>query len=833
MKKAKQRFNKRKYGKLWNNQGMTMAEMLVTVAIIIILCGVAFISLIAYQRSLAQTKRDGYAKEIFIAAQNHLTMARGEGYLDLTRGANTDEKKAKVYGVAEEERDVYYFLVNDGKRSDGSLAYTNSESSPASLLDLMLPFGSIDETVRMGGSYVIRYQAREGKILDVFYCTTSGSPERFNYTLSDDDYDDIMALRDDKSGRRNYNGAVLGYYGGTEADNIPTVSLKAPSIKVHNDETLYVEIIGARKVGKDSDDRKHANLKLIITGVDSKAKKAIDISELVGANTPSITAANKDRLEKVAVEEGATDPYSYTYTLDDISKANTHFVNLGQDTAAAASGGKYFIAGEDIKVEAVVYSKTAFANIEFSNAVTENSLYESIADPQTKPEGPDAKIAYISKIRHLENLNPTVSHTGLTTKVGDNKKMAIIAASQTENLDWSNFKTKTKGTEVFTQSGIGSGGYYPVNPGNSIVYDGLRHSIKGIAVSESFKGSAGVFGETSGSKIKNLKLIDLMIYGNNDNNITGDAGALVGTASSTSIYNVVAYNTNDYDKINTATVTSSSGSAGGLVGKMDGGTIKYCGAALVVSGQTNAGGLIGRIGSETTTVNACYSGGHTDNAEYYEDGDKEDPLYNVYSSNGYAGGLIGYAGKATIENSYSTCSVNGSSPSETGGFVGYASGEIVHCYCTGMVSGEKANNAFIGSGGAAVSNQKNKESYYLQSVNEYVAEDKTGIEFKGAGNDNVIALDKDYYDADTKKTDETIYEGFVQARETWNDAVPYDNVVNKYYNGRYNLKTVTQLETTDKTRNTPKKKGVTDKDTLFVDTHYGDWPAPEIFIINN
>ena len=61
-----------------------MAELLIVVAIILVLLGVAFISVVSHQRSMAQLERDGIAKEIFVAAQNHLTVAYGEGYLEKT-----------------------------------------------------------------------------------------------------------------------------------------------------------------------------------------------------------------------------------------------------------------------------------------------------------------------------------------------------------------------------------------------------------------------------------------------------------------------------------------------------------------------------------------------------------------------------------------------------------------------------------------------------------------------------------------------------------------------------------------------------------------------------
>jgi len=62
-------------------RGFTMAEMLIVVAIIMVLSGVAFIAVASHQRSMAQLERDTVAKEIFVAAQNHLTMAESQGYL--------------------------------------------------------------------------------------------------------------------------------------------------------------------------------------------------------------------------------------------------------------------------------------------------------------------------------------------------------------------------------------------------------------------------------------------------------------------------------------------------------------------------------------------------------------------------------------------------------------------------------------------------------------------------------------------------------------------------------------------------------------------------------
>ena len=220
--------------KLKNNIGMTLAEMLMVVAIIGVLCGVAFIAVWKYQRSMGQLERDGIAKEIFVAAQNHLTAAYGEGYLGLgTDYFGTEDKETKDADGKDIVGD-YYYTVNGGSPSAG-----------VGVFEQMLPFGSVDETVRAGGSYIIHYQKDTGLVMDVFYCTRSGSPTRFNVeSLGSADYSLAMKARESKENRKTgawrkeSNGPILGYYGGTDAASLPTATLKPPSITVHNEEKL-------------------------------------------------------------------------------------------------------------------------------------------------------------------------------------------------------------------------------------------------------------------------------------------------------------------------------------------------------------------------------------------------------------------------------------------------------------------------------------------------------------------------------------------------------------------------------------------------------------------
>ena len=230
------------------NKGFSLAEMMLVVAITGILATVGIFSLTHYLRVLKHLEYDETAKEIFIAAQNHLSMANNEGYLGAksfgvkeglrTKQVETDGTTEEVeLGYTSVDSNIYYYVVNNG-----------NVSGEKPLFDLILPFGSIDETVRKEGSYIIRYDKEAAQVLDVFYSEKSGT--RYGHSFADlyaevcsDGVTLLMEARgkEDKDKRRNYiDGSIVGYYGGVEANpgNAPKNVL--PFIKVENAEELKV-----------------------------------------------------------------------------------------------------------------------------------------------------------------------------------------------------------------------------------------------------------------------------------------------------------------------------------------------------------------------------------------------------------------------------------------------------------------------------------------------------------------------------------------------------------------------------------------------------------------
>ena len=794
------------------SRGFTLAEMLIVVGIIVVLTGVAFVGVLNYQRSSTRLEFDTIAKEIFVAAQNHLTEAESQGLLDkldvsaLGTLSTLDEDK---------EKEVYYLLKGD------------------SALEYLLPAYAVDATV-LAGSYIIRYQPSSGTVLDVFY-SRPGNPTfltKSGTELGEGDYayESLMAgcKGDDKRSAREGFGsknAVIGWYGG--GDPIPQGErLRAPTFEVHNEETLWVKVIDPNTASTIK-----YNIKLIVIGKSSKAEAYFSIVE-------NSLPGSGPRLQN-----NGTD-----IVLDDITASNMHFADLAEDKIGTKGNGK-FIPGEDLEIKAVAYSTDAIANVAMSAAKTTNSLF---ADPYPytegktirgselyKESGNPAGVAGIANFRHLENLDAAISDLGR-----NDNSFTVARAGQTAELSWTEFLDSplTTDNKVYRMGNTASdeGCFLPVtpqysgesNPSYALVYDGQSHKVSDVKVD--YAGDAGMFGTLAeGSTIQDLELIDFNITAS-----SGSAGALVGKIEGTdseksTISNVLAYHTAKTDAYKTASVTASSGDAGGLIGSATNCEVTKCAAALVVSGSANAGGLIGS--STGGEVKASYSGGHTysgnpnytgttapdpartPNAVRYYDSENK-PIYNVTGGTA-AGGLIGNAGNTEISYSYSTCSAKGAT---AGGFVGTAaSSTIKNSYCTGLVSGT-TEGAFVGSLTGTASGCK-----YFDIINE-IKKDDDGKEIEGynylkpIGNVTRESIEEESISAfdNTALT----YDQFCIGGK---DASPYDISLKNYYQNKYNLQTVEQLNEA-----APQEEKVVFSANDFVKVHYGDWPAPEEFVFN-
>lgn len=773
------------------NSGFSLAELLIVVAIVVVLMAVAFVAVQNYQSSMTRLEFDTIAKEIFIAAQNHLTTAENQGYPENISFGH----KGTAIDDDDETAEIWYVVSSD---SD-------------TLKDIMLPDYALDG-MALSGSYIIRYQPYPATVLDVFYSREGKSSflSKSGTTLGEGDYTALMGSSPNyraggEKNRENYNGKVIGWYGGAAA-LAKGERLKTPTFEIINAEKLLVKVSNLDSFTTDSG----YNVKLIVTGVKSNKEAYFSlIKNGAKGDGPGLSDDNK------------------TIVLDSITDSALHFSQL--------TGAKGLFPGEDLRVKVVAYNTAVLSNVAMSAEKITNSLF---ADPYPYKDGEKIRgsdiekgIAGINNIRHLENLDAAISSYNPTKVVETGTSNQGV---QLRDLSWTDFKQKTDGVSTTIKpiegTATAAGTYYPVSPGYVLAYKGQNYTISDISVS--IAADAGLFGTLSaGSSVSDLKLVDFSIASTSG----GNAGALVGSAlgserSNCTISNILAQNsTGDANKKITSATTMN---AGGLIGEMTGGTVQFSAAAVIVGDDTekptNAGGLIGKMTGGT--INGCYSGGHTQNGSYNEWVKNNAHPYDVTGVT--AGGLVGNS-SAAMNNSYSTCSVSGTT---AGGFVGSASGKIENCYAAGLVATDTITekddrNTNAGKGAFAASlNVTPSNCRYYMIINEVIRTETQNEQTVSVIDHYLGAVgDQDRAGITPLDLNADSYNEFTGAWDNWGAAVTYDPVLKDYYSGKYPLRSVQKLIGTEKPAETT---GYKDWNELFTTTHYGDWPSPEVFFVN-
>ena len=733
---------------------------MIVVAITLILAAMSVVGVVYYRRTLKQAEYDGIAKEIFVAAQNHLSSAESAGLLS---------SSSLVKGTKEDgDEQVYWFLVNNTGAVGNISADPDDQSST---LGHMLPFAAVDETVRKGGNYIVRYQfSYPAKILDVFYSAEHA------YSVSD--YEALLDLRTERNkyDRRHYGqeNHVVGYYGGVDTDVVATKeALNAPLIEVTNAEKLTVLV----KDTNSESTTEGLELKLIIEGMQSGAKKQVvlvrdgfDPETSYGFVTASATRSVKK--------------IYFTVTLDDITEKGMHFADICDHDDTDSS--KKFIPGENVRLYAVAYSTSEFAQEGRTEYKYTNSLFSAL----------EGDIALISNARHLENLGVNVSGFD-----GDaDSRLVVTKARQTTDISVPAFHSLTSG-KIYDSTGTSHGDnrFIPINPAYSIKYSGNGKAISGAVISES--GEAGLFSSVNGTSadraiVSNLELIDFNVASS-----SGSSGGAAGKMKYTDVLGVLVHN--DSTKDDSALVISGAASSGGIVGTAENVSFDHSAASVYVSSTGNSGGLAGSVSA--SNISHSYSGGHTVKGIYL---DTDSGAGHVNVTGVSAGGLVGNLVNTTVSYSYSTCSAGGSGTA--GGFAGTASSSTISSsYATGLISGTGTSGAFIGNA-ATLSSSNNK---YFSIINE-------GLAAVGNGTFSEIAPFDDRVTEPGHDEGTVDYNGFLT---TGVKAFAYDSWLIFEFAGGTHMPDIMTLDTSVDASSWP---------AYMKGYHYGDWPTPETKIIN-
>lgn len=720
----------------------TLAEFLTVIAIVGILASLSFVAVIHYQRKLRRLEMDQTAKEIFLAAQNHLTLEVSNGTIPRllhmeAQGEFSDDQKQAKLGISventvmaeEKEGNIYAVLYVPEKQAGQPESEQEESGGEAALVSAnvneeirqrLLPFGSIDETVRGDGSYLIFYDPEAGLVREVWYS------DHYQFVQTDIGSEALLAAASDAGKRERFTGAnsnykdqklPIGYYasGNLEVPELPVEKFEAPTVKLVNDDILYAEI-------GDPNKNEHS-LSLFVKGEKSGTTGYIEI------NPPG--TGRSARVAKVSGASGNSDG-TYQVILDDIAapagtgtSTGFKFIDFNQPTQTDMTfqqderGFASFIPGENIFVYAQVFNNEALSQVKTSNIESGSSLFASISTDRS---------AEIGSFRHLENLDERVSgwdpdqlYTGavttsktvtamqnsdLTWKAGENiadesgycGHVAKLHTAFGSNFLNQNAETISIAYRVTDQTNADrtnptaqaytteAGSYLPLSLPYPLDYQGNTYRIDGLQVGKTtassitaVDGTGGLFGTvTQDMSVKNLLICQPVVR------TKASAGALIGA---------VTPGTDSRGTTNRATVKiknvqieypqvqaeQTGASAGALIGTFEGGS-------LTVQDALAENHFRDKLGSSTEKA-----------ADLKQE---EESKYRIRALKGTAGGLIGTAkGKISLTDSAAALYVEGMyadglvGTAEKAAAAAAASGSTVQiqsCY----VGGHTANKKF-------------------------------------------------------------------------------------------------------------------------------------------
>ena len=354
-----------------------------------------------------------------------------------------------------------------------------------------------------------------------------------------------------------------------------------------------------------------------------------------------------------------------------------------------------------------IFGKTEYNGIKLLNSLSEK-LIEDEPITQTPPAGIVPNPSYNGFIENPQDYSDAevaamtaLSGVSSSTRIRDGQ-YSITTLEEFEQFAEMSRAAKIQGGEFVLGADIdlssysAGEGFIPIAAGiNSSAdfkceFNGNGHTISNLYINRPDTDNVGLFSLMC--DVKNLCLTNVDVIGGKS------TGALMGYAFSNSPEISNCY-------IASGSVNGTTG-VGGLVGHFSDidGNILNCYSDAEVSGETKAGGLLGEIYLPNGSVINSFSHG------------------NVTASSDYAGGLIGYTERVSLENCYAEGNITGKR--FVGGVVGYAMELIaVNCFAKGKVTGTSMVGGFAGYAGGNRSGNIIENCY---AYGEVIGEESVG-----------------------------------------------------------------------------------------------------------
>ena len=352
-----------------------------------------------------------------------------------------------------------------------------------------------------------------------------------------------------------------------------------------------------------------------------------------------------------------------------------------------------------------IFGKTEYNGIKLLNSLSEK-LIEDEPITQTPPAGIVPNPSYNGFIENPQDYSDAevaamtaLSGVSSSTRIRDGQ-YSITTLEEFEQFAEMSRAAKIQGGEFVLGADIdlssysAGEGFIPIAAGiNSSAdfkceFNGNGHTISNLYINRPDTDNVGLFSIMC--DVKNLCLTNVDVIGGK---YTGD---LMGYTFSNSQVS------NCYIASGSVKGTTCVGGLGGRFSGING--ILNCYSDAEVSGETKAGGLLGETYLPNGSVINSFSHG------------------NVTASSDYAGGLIGYTERVSLENCYAEGNITGKR--FVGGVVGKAMELIaVNCFAKGKVTGTSSVGGFAGGAGGSSSGNIIENCY---AYGEVIGEESVG-----------------------------------------------------------------------------------------------------------
>lgn len=606
-------------------KGYTLAEVLATVAILLILMAIAVPAIFSIRKNLRQKALDNKAELIYTAVQNNLVKLQSNGNSSLYDREKTANVMGRTPSDATKEQKLYYALSSE--KADTERAAS-----------VLVTTDTVDGEL-YNNYWVVEYNPESASVYAVFY-SESDSIKPYDPNVYDS-----FRYKDN----RLSDGARIGYYGGDALDGSNTAVL-APKITVTNEEKLVATITCMRQ-GQDnkplsfdvvlSDDEGH-ELNLKYKPVGDKLVHAADDLHL--ADTSKL-----DDNEKSSIVGRS---YTLKITLDDLSEEKLRFASLyGKNNLNIKDANRQLTAGTALHIKVTVRS----ANHKIDGLFTEYDTNSLFADQSTSNQA----VVYYG--RHLQNLDQASGIAeGITEAVVKNP------------VHFEKQEDKEEGDTSSWYSCYGDKAFTPITNTYLKKFSGERTAIiyhltvkEGVKIAGTERKGAGMFSVLNENMtVDSVRLSGTAIQIAEGTNVS--AGALAGeTAGSININGCEVYLDQEdvAGKDESDTWISGADIQGGLIGRTNGSqnaaeaVISNSFAATVMAGGQNSevGGLVGRADG-AIKITKCYA--------------------DSYLSGRLTGGLVAHVNSSKMVEIESCYTAGYQKPvKQAGGFVAQASAE--------------------------------------------------------------------------------------------------------------------------------------------------------------